>query len=119
MGKSILGAHSGTDRMRALAHRIVGKCCLDRGCERVGCQDTMRQRRRGEAARVEQASPCELVSDERSDDRGLPGPYRRASRTGPAMMDDRGHAWKQPVVRRVLEREDKRRQIAAREPAPT
>ena len=30
------------------------------------------------------------------------------------MIGDRGHARKQPVVRRVLEREDKRRQIAAR-----
>jgi hypothetical protein len=70
-GKSILGAHGGADRMGALAHRVVGERRLDRGCERVRCQDAVR--RRGEAARVEQASPREATSDERRDDGGLPG----------------------------------------------
>lgn len=99
--------------MRALAHRIVGERRLDRRGERwlSRCGAAWRQ---GKATRGEQASPRELVSDERSDGGGLPGPYRCARSTGPAMIGDRGHARKQPVARRVLEREDKRRQIAAR-----
>ena len=52
-GKPILGAHGSADRMGVLAHRVVGERRLDRGCERVGCQDAVRQGCRGEATRVE------------------------------------------------------------------
>jgi len=89
-----------------LAQGAVVERSLDRSGERISRQGAVGQRRWRETALSKEACPGELVDDERRDDGGLAGSQGGACRAGPAVMDDRRHAWKQPVVRRLVERED-------------
>ena len=61
---------------------------------------------------------AELVDGERRDDRRLSGPNRRAGRARATVMDDRGGAVEQPIVRRLVERERRRGKIVASQSAP-